>query len=48
MPLEAAKLLLVEVKSKIDGLLATGVILLAVSILGFAYIFWETYRATVR
>ena len=28
-------MLLVEVKSKIDGLLATGVILLAISILGF-------------
>ena len=41
-------MILVEVKSKIDRLLATGVILLAISILGFAYIFWDTYRVTAR
>ena len=41
-------MLLVEVKWDTDGLLVTGVILLAISILGFAYIFWDTYRATMR
>jgi len=40
-------MLFVEEERKLDRLLIESVILLAISILGFAYIFWDTYRATM-
>jgi hypothetical protein len=50
MPLEVDNDLCgtVEQERKLDRLPIGSVILLAISILGFAYIFWDTYRATMR
>ena len=39
---------IVAVKSKLDWRFTGSIILLAISVLGFAYLFWETYAVAAR
>ncbi len=45
---EGPRLISFAEKPKLDWWLTGSIILLAISILGFAYVLWETYSVTVR